>query len=148
LTGLQREILRKSVGQKVTLEVIRNGKPVKVPVQTKEMPDELRVASRQTPGKPKSATTLGLTVQTLTKDLANQFELTDIEGVVVTEVAADSPAEEAGLQHGDVITEVNRTPVKTAEEFAVAMEKADAKKGVLLYVKRGGGSTFVVLKEK
>ena len=87
-------------------------------------------------------------MQTLTKDLANQFELTDIEGVVVTEVAADSPAEEAGLQHGDVITEVNRTPVKTAEEFAVAMEKADAKKGVLLYVKRGGGSTFVVLKEK
>ena len=51
---LQREILRKSVGQKVTLEVIRNGKPVKVPVQTKEMPDELRVASRRRRGNPRA----------------------------------------------------------------------------------------------
>jgi serine protease Do len=86
-------------------------------------------------------------VQTLTKDLAKQFDTSATEGVVVTDVAEGSAAQDKGIQHGDVITEVDRKPVRNVEEFQAAMAKADPKKGVLLFLKRGGVSTFVVLKE-
>jgi serine protease Do len=145
---LQLQILHTKVGQTVTLDVIRGGKPIKVAIQTAEMNDELRTASRRGGSRPKSESALGLTVQTLTKDLAKQFDVTESEGVVVTDVAEGSLAAEKGLQHGDVITEVDRVPVHNAEEFKAAMDKADAKKGVLIFLKHNGGSTFVVLKEK
>jgi S1-C subfamily serine protease len=48
---------------------------------------------------------------------------------------------------GDVVTEVDRAPVHSADEFKAAVAKADTKKGVLLFVKRNGASTFVVLKD-
>ncbi|HUK82462.1 MAG TPA: trypsin-like peptidase domain-containing protein [Verrucomicrobiae bacterium] len=145
---LQLQILHKKVGQTVTLDVVRDGKPIKVAIQTAEMNDELRTASHRGGSKPKSESAFGLTVQTLTKDLAKQFDIGETEGVVVTDVADGSLAAEKGLQHGDVITEVDRVPVRNAEEFKAAMDKADAKKGVLIFLKHNGGSTFVVLKEK
>jgi serine protease Do len=91
---------------------------------------------------------LGLTVQTLNKELAEKLNLTDTEGVVVAQVAAGSPAEKAGIQHGDLITEVKRQPVRTVEQFRAAIKKASLKEGLLIYLKRDGQSSFVVLKEK
>jgi serine protease Do len=145
---LQLQILHKKVGQTVTLDVMRGGKPIKVAIQTAEMNEEPQTASRGSSPKQRSETAFGLTVQTLTKDLAKQFNVGENEGVVVTDVADGSLAEQTGLQHGDVITEVNRAPVSNAEGFRSVMEKADAKKGVLIFFKRGGASAFVVLKEK
>ena len=145
---LQRQVLRKKIGEQVALSVIRDGKPVQVALQTGELPEEPQVASQRTPReKAQTETTWGLTVQTLTKDLASRFNLTDTEGVLVTDVAAESLAQQKGLQAGDVITEVNRQSVRTAEEFAAVMAKVEPQKGALLYVKREGASTFVVLKE-
>lgn len=144
---LQLQILRKGIGKPVSLEVIRDGKPVKVALQTGELPDEPLLISRDHGDKPSSSTAFGLTVQTLTKDLAKRLDLDDIEGVVVTEVAEGSLAQQKGLQHGDVITEVDRQPVRSVEEFQKALDAGNAKKGVLLYVRRAGTSTFVVLKE-
>ncbi len=87
-------------------------------------------------------------MQTLDADLAKQFDVEPEEGVVVTDVAEGSLAEQHGIQRGDVITEVDRNPVRNAAEFTTALTKADAKKGVLVLFKRGGVPTFVVLKEK
>lgn len=144
---LQQQILRKQVGQTVTLDVARDGKRIQVSLQTGEMPDPLQLASRQLPGKPTAETAYGLTVQTLTKELSEQLNLEPTEGVVVTDVADGSVAQEKGLQQGDVVTEVNRSPVRSAEQFKAAVDKADPKKGALLYVKRNDTSTFVVLKD-
>ena len=145
---LQVQILHKKVGQTVTLDVVRAGKKTKVPIQLAEMVDRLQTASSKGSGKSRGQTSFGLNVQTLSKDLAKRFDVDETEGVVVTDVAGGSIAEEAGLQRGDVITELNRTPIHDADEFADAISKADAKKGVLVFVKRAGASTFVVLKEK
>jgi serine protease Do len=145
---LQLQILHKKVGQTVTLDVVRGGKTVKVPIQTAEMVDRLQTASsRKGSGKSRAQMTFGLTVQTLTKDLAKRFDVDESEGVVVTDVAEGSIAGDAGLQRGDVITEVDRNPVHDADEFASAMSKADGKKGVLIFIKRNGASIFVVLKD-
>jgi Do/DeqQ family serine protease len=145
---LQRQVLNRDVGVKLTLNVIRDGKPMKIVLQTGELPDQPQRVSRERPGPPRVESGFGLTVQTLDRDLAKRLEIADTEGVVVTEVADGSAAQEKGLQRGDVITEVDRQPVRTAEEFTKALRAGDSKKGVLLYVKRDGASTFVVLKDK
>ncbi len=144
---LQIQILHKKVGDTVILDVVRGGKPIKLAVKTAEMTDDLQRASNRGPGKAKSEKAFGLTVQTLTSDLAKEFDVDESEGVVVTDVADGSIAEQQGLQRGDVITEVGRTAVHSAEDFESTMAKADAKKGVLIFVKRNGAATFVVLKE-
>ena len=86
-------------------------------------------------------------MQTLTKELGERLKLDDTEGVVVMDVAESSAAQRKGLQHGDVITEIDRAPVRSVEDFKAAMDKVDPDKGALLYVHRSGTSTFVVLKD-
>jgi serine protease Do len=144
---LQIQILRKKVGETVALDVVRGGKPLTVKLTTAEMSDQLQTASRKGSGKSATESAFGLTVQTLSADLAKQFDVEATGGVVVTDVADGSVADQKGLQRGDVITEVDRAPVRDAEQFKAAMTKADAKKGVLVFVKRAGVPTFVVLKE-
>ncbi|MBM3859806.1 MAG: Do family serine endopeptidase [Verrucomicrobia bacterium] len=145
---LQQQVLNKKIGQKVILDVVRDGKTVKVPVQTAEMKDDIAVASRKPGQTPKTESAFGITVQTLTKAVAKEFGIEETDGVIVTEVTEDSTAAERGLQRGDIIVEVDRRPVKNAADFKSAIAKAEARKGVLLYLKRGDSSTFVVLKEK
>jgi len=54
---------------------------------------------------------LGVGIQTITPDLAQEFNLKNNNGAVVTEVTPNSPAEKAGLQSGDVVTEFNHHPI-------------------------------------
>jgi S1-C subfamily serine protease len=145
---LQLEVLGTKVGQKLTLDVVRGSKTIQVTVQTAEMPDRLHAAARRAPGKSPGESAFGLTIQTLTNELAERLKVGETEGVLVTDVADGSIAAEKGFQRADVITEVDRAPVRNTAEFKAAMDKADPKKGVLVFFKRGGASAFVVLKEK
>jgi serine protease Do len=144
---LQREVQKKKVGHKLSLTVARPGKTLKVAVQTDELPVQPQTASLTTPRPSKTERAFGLTVQTLSKELAERLSLNTETGVVVTQVEPGSVAEEKGMQHGDIITEVNRQPVKSAEDFKNAVAKAESGKGLLLYFKRGDVSSFTVLKE-
>ena len=91
---------------------------------------------------------LGLSVQSLSPDLAKGLGLRPESGVVVSSVAEGSPAEEKGIRQGDVIIEVNRRPVKNAVEFQAALRGTDLRRGVLLLVKDRRSSRFVVLKAR
>ena len=144
---LQRQILRKEIGQKVMLNVVRDEKPIQIALQTGEMPGQLQQASHERRIKPEVEGAFGLTVQTLTKELAERLKLEVTEGVVVTDVADGSVAQREGLQRGDVITAIDRTATRSAEDFKAAIAKADPGKGVLLYVHRDRASVFVVLKD-
>jgi serine protease Do len=64
----------------------------------------------------------------------------------VTQVAPESPAFEAGLREGDVIMEINRKPVKSAEDAVQLTEKVKDKR-TLLRVWSQGGSRYVVVDE-
>jgi serine protease Do len=89
----------------------------------------------------------GVTVSDLDQQARQQFELPgNVKGVVVTEVAPDSAAAGAGLQPGDVIQEINRKPVKSAEE-AVKLTENQSDKTTLLRVWSKGGSHWVVVDE-
>jgi serine protease Do len=145
---LQKTILSKRIGQKITLDVVRDGKTAKVILTTTELPTELEVASRKPRVAEKDEKAFGLTVQTLTPELAERFKATNTDGVVVTDVAPSSVASAKGMKPGDMIVQIDRQPIKSAAEFAQAIEKADTKKGVLLYIKRDGTASFVVLKQE
>lgn len=145
---LRNEVRGKKVGQVVSLDVVRGGKNIKVKVVTEAWPEEnMTVASRKETPREDKAKSFGLTVQPLTKEVAEQFGIEKTEGVVVTEVEKGSEAESKGIRPGDVITEVGRKPVATTKQFLDAVKAADPKKGVIINFTSRGTSKFEILKE-
>jgi serine protease Do len=150
-TQLQREILKKKIGQSVELTVWRKGQTLKIPVTTGELPNEISQASNEVkppaPSKPEeSSNKFGLQVQELTKEVASRLKLGVEQGVIVTDVAENSLAAEQDIQREDVITEVDGRKITNLASFRDALSKADPRKGVLLYLDRKGSKTFAVLK--
>ncbi len=148
---LQHEILKKKIGQKVELTVWRKGQTLRVPVTTGELPNEISRASNE-PARPpqnreeEEVGKFGLQVQELTKEMAQRFKLGVQRGVIVTDVTENSLAAQQGIEREDVITEVDGKPVTDVKTFREALNKADPKRGVLLYLDRKGSKTFAVLK--
>src|SRR5438874_1860180 len=150
-TQLQREILKKKIGQNVELTVWRKGQTLKIPVTTGELPNDIAQASNEikppAPSKPEESTNkFGLQVQELTKEMAQRMKLGVTQGVIVTDVAENSLAAAQDIQREDVITEVDGKKITNLASFREALNKADPRKGVLLYLDRKGGKTFAVLK--
>jgi Do/DeqQ family serine protease len=148
---LQREILKKKVGQNVQLTVWRKGQTMKIPVTTGELPgaEVSRAANNQikpAEPKPEDIGKFGLQVQELSKEVADRLHLATQQGVIVTDVAENSIAAEQDIQREDVITEIDGKPVTNVQTFRDALKRADPQRGVLLYLDRKGTKTFAVLK--
>jgi len=145
---LKGEIRTKSAGKPVTLDVVRDDKRIKVKVKPGEMLEEnsqdlLAQKSKDTA----EPALIGLKVQTLTREVAKQFEVEQTEGVIVTEVESGSIAEQKGIKKGEIITEVDRKRVKTAREFKEALRAADLKQGVRIILIGDDGRRFESLKD-
>ena len=142
---VQREILSKKVGQRVQLELWRNGKVAVISLNTGEQPERMTRASNrrtrtETQVKPGSPTpNYGLTIEDVPPDVAP-------EGVIVREIAPGSAADAAGLVVGDVITDLAGKPLKGKADFETAMTGADLKRGIMLLINRDGQRTFAILK--
>jgi serine protease Do len=148
---LQHEILKKKVGQHVDLTVWRKGQTIKIPVATGELPNEIARASNESapqPNEPREEELgkFGLQVQDLSKEVSERLHLGVQQGVIVTDVAENSIAAQQGIEREDVITEVDGKPVTDVKSFREAINRADPKRGVLLYIDRKGSKTFAVLK--
>jgi Do/DeqQ family serine protease len=138
---LQKQILRKKIGQTILLTVWRRGTTLKIPVATAELPGELTRVANPQPPKPKGVTADALGLQ-----------LKDAEsgaGAVVAGIAPESAASRAEIVAGDIITAVETKPVANAEACVRAIAGAAherGEKGVLLNIERKGRRTFAVLK--
>jgi len=89
---------------------------------------------------------LGLQLSSITPALRGQFRIAkDVEGVVVTKVAPDSPVASLGVAPGDVILSVDQQPAQTPQQAAAALKQAAAKGNILLLLNRHGSSQFVGL---
>jgi len=88
---------------------------------------------------------LGLTVESITPQVMSQLHLKDRSGVVVVNIQAGSPADDTGIQVGDVIREVNRITVKDANEYNSALSKSEINKPVLFLIKRGAQTFYVTI---
>jgi serine protease Do len=141
---------RSPVGEQAMVEILRDGKRMEVPVKLREQAADYGLTSRRFGGRgsrpePTKVDKLGIQVDTLTADVAKQLDLKAGEGVVVTEVAPGSLADRAGLETGMAITEVNRKPVKSAEEFKKALDSKPLSKGVLLLIHTPEGPRYVAI---
>lgn len=146
---LQKEILKKKVGQTVDLTVWRNGKTVKVAVATGELPSDVAKVSNVTPKRNSESAkgdAYGFQIQDVSKDLAEKLRLKSPRGAIVTDVAPNSPADKAGMQREDLITEVDSKPVTDAASCKALIEAHDSSHGVLLFIDRKGQKTYAVLK--
>jgi serine protease Do len=139
---LPRIVASTPVGKGVTVKLSRNGKLVDHQVKVGELEEKTEVAKTPT------HRSLGITVQNLTPEIAKGLGLKKETGVVVTQVEPGSPASDAGIQTGDVIGEVNRKPVKNAEDFIQKVEKAKDQDNVLLLIQRGQNTLFAAVTTK
>jgi serine protease Do len=140
---LSRYISAQTPGKTVKLEVLRDGQQKTFSVTLGTFPDETSEedAASGTKGK------LGMTLRDLTGALAERLELPrSTRGALVWEVEAGEPAEEAGLQRGDVIVSVNGAAVSGVEEFEREIERARRDGAARLRVQSGAGFRIVVLK--
>jgi serine protease Do len=92
------------------------------------------------------ASNFGVQVQDVTPTLKQELGLKSDSGVVVTEVAPNSPAAVADIQRGDVITEVGRNQVTNTESFQKALAEQKGKPNLLLLLDRKGVKTYSIVK--
>ena len=127
------------------MELIRAGKPMTLTVTIGEATGEPAAADTDESGSAGQAVKLGLTLKSLTPDLARQYGLADSAGLLISAVEPGSPAGQAGLQEGDLIAEVNHQKVAKLSEFQAALDEAKKSGSALFLVKRKSMSLFVVL---
>ena len=147
-TQLRNMAAQTKPGTPVKIGLLRDGKKVEVTVTLGERQKEGRGGQFPQEPQPEAQTSqkLGLSVQTLTPDIAEQLGYQKDSGVIVADVFSGSPAEEAGLQRGDLIKEVNRKEVRTVQDFE--KKNKDLKSGdvAALLVRRGQNTFFTTIK--
>ena len=143
-SDLQVVVAEDAPGSKIQLEVQRNGHAEKHELTVGEYHKDQEVAAvaKEDGGHAR----LGVAISDLTPDIRQQLNLpSQVEGVAVAQVQPASPAEDAGLSRGDVILEVNRQPVKSAQQFRDDVQHAAAGKDMLLLVWANGGASYRVV---
>jgi serine protease Do len=135
----------------VRIVILRNNEPLRFEIRLDERPKNL--SRRFTPTTPQTPpleqdNPLGIVVQELTAEIARQFGLQVESGVVIREVAAGSPAAEAGLRAGLLIQEIDSKLVATLEDFRTAIADVDLEKGVLLYITSESGGRYIVIRNR
>jgi len=144
--ALQVVVSSTAPGNTIALGIIRDGKPQTIHLKVGEFhAADAEVAGNTESGKAHGGK-LGLAVNDLTPEAREQLRIpVEVSGVAVQSVRPESPAEEAGLNPGDVILEVDRHPVKSADSFVSEVHSAPAGKDILLLVWSRGGASYRVL---
>jgi serine protease Do len=124
-------------GSKVTLDVLRDGKRMKVDVELNEREELTADAGASEEESASGIAWLGLDYQELSPGLRQNLGVPeDVSGVVVREIAGSSPLYDEGMTSGDVITEVNGRPVTDAAAFEREVGAAASGSFLRLYVRR------------
>ena len=140
VTNLRNAVAATAPGTRVDFKIIRNGKELSVPATLGEYREKKIVRKTEYDNALK-----GVTVQELTPSLRDRLDRPEgLAGVVVTEVGPDSPAQGL-LQANDVIQEVDRKPVRSAQEYEEIVSKIGEHATVLLLIYRDGGSAYLTI---
>ena len=169
ITQLRSLVSQIELNKKVDLEVMRDGKPMKVTAEIKEQPLDYVTRGPQ-PGAPNqpqprqpmrppapaqpdeedtdhAGALAAVTVGELTPELARQLDLPNgVRGVVITDISPDAGIGE--LQKGDVIEEVNQQPVTSVADYNKAVSSLDPNQPQVLSVCRHRVRSFLVLRPR
>ena len=147
--ALQVAVSELAPGTGLTLTVVRNAKPLTLHLTVGEFHAKEQVAENGGETAPEGAKAgkLGLAVADLTANTRQQLNIPDdVHGAVVENVREASPADEAGLQPGDVILQVNRQPTTSASQFVGEVHDKAAGQDLLLLVWSRGNASYRTLR--
>ena len=131
------------IGKTVVVEVMRDNQRVNLQVKTEELNEE---TDEEQPGK--IPPYLGIEVLEITPEMAKNYGLSRTSGVVIVRVEEGSPADDAGLDPGDIIVEIDQKPVKNIEELNNLLAGVKERQPLLFLIDRGGTTIFVTLTVK
>src|SRR5712692_1803230 len=156
VSELRNRVAQTPVGSKVSVKVLREGQEKLLTIQIGERPSDAMLARGIEPGS--AAPEAGearkaplnvlsdLRVKAIDEETRAQLNIgPKTAGVVVAHVQAGSAAEQAGLQRGDVIQEVNRQAITGLKDFEAAAAKIKKDENAVLLVNRQGNSLFIVI---
>jgi serine protease Do len=135
-------VARTAPQKQVRINLLRDKKDTSVTATIGELKEEKEeaVASAQAEGN------LGLTVQQVTPQLAENLGLERAVGVVIAAVEPGSVADEAGLQQGDIILEINRVAIRNLSDYRKTVADIKKNKRALFLVRREDSTMFLALK--
>jgi serine protease Do len=139
---LSRVIADSPIGKKTAIRLIRDGKEKTVYVKLTKRDDSRLPTERPA----ETGNELGIEVRELEPETARRFGFDeDEQGLLITAVSPRSKADQAGIQQGDLIKEINRRPVKSAQDFKARFDHIKAGETVQLLIRRGR-TGFLVIK--
>ncbi len=142
-SALQVAVSELNPGTAVTLSVIRNGQPTTVRLTVGEFHADRRQMAENEGGTAPGSGKLGLGVGDLTQDIRQQLNVPeDIHGAVVESVRPGSPGEDAALEPGDIILQVDRKPTASASQFGGQVRDDAAGGDILLLVWSKGSASY------
>ncbi len=141
-TELQNAVAGMMPDTTAQLGVLRNGNMMMLSVKLGQKPEENQQNENQQGGPP-NPQRLGISVETLTPQLAQQLGYQGEQGAVIARVQPGSPADNAGLKRGDLVKEVNRQPVRSAQDLVNMVRSLKAGSTAALLVQRDNNSFFV-----
>ncbi|MEA3415546.1 MAG: DegQ family serine endoprotease [Thermodesulfobacteriota bacterium] len=136
-------IANTGVGESVRIKLLRNGIKKTVKVKIAKRQDSKVYADKSKKGH---GDELGIRVSKITPEIARRFNITsETKGVMVVTIIPNSKASEAGLKAGDIIKEINRTGINTADEYHNQIKKIKKGKSIEMLIKRINAG-FIVIK--
>ena len=123
----------------VNVEIVREGSPKTLSIKVETLTDtQATVVAKADP--------LGMQVQDITPELAKSLQLGVNQGVLVSDVTPGNSAAESGIRRGDVISEMNRTPITNMKDYQRLAGSVKTGDSVLFLVKRGGTTIYIAVK--
>jgi serine protease Do len=145
MSALPAMVAQTPVGKEVEVVAIRKGRERQFTVVIAELEEEALAAA---PIAPETEEAFGFSVQELTPELAEALSLEGEKGVVVSGIKGGGPADEAGLNRGDLIQEIENEPVESMDDYKRIMKNAVSKKRILMVVLHQGHTRYVVLERE
>jgi serine protease Do len=152
---LQELVERSPNGSKQQVEILRNGKQMKLPVEVQALPDKFAAESPALPGRERNnnrrgsssiSVELGLEVSDLAPEIAAKLGSGADSGAIVTAVQPQSVAAQNGIREGMIILRVGQKTIRSAADFKAAMKDQSLEKGVPLLIRAQNGNRFLLLK--
>ncbi|MFT5702017.1 MAG: serine protease Do [Desulforhopalus sp.] len=146
VSDLRNQVALLSPQSKAVFLVIRDKREKKIQVTIGEQPSDF--AQHTSTKDVKSLKEYGLTLQELTKELAERFDYEVNSGLIVSNVERGSSAAKAGMKPGQLVEEVNRVPVQNLDDLAKVLSESSESDKILLRVRSGSYASYIVLGAK
>ncbi|MFQ6078681.1 MAG: PDZ domain-containing protein, partial [Thermodesulfobacteriota bacterium] len=147
LTQFRLLVASQKPGRHVEVKVLRDGKTKTIKVKLGDRAQYLGLASTERGGPREEEYWLGIEVVTMTRELAQQYNLKYLPGVLIVAIQPGSAADDSDLRRFDIIVEINQKRVENRGDYdSIAKSLKDRRKPISFLVNRQGLNQFVAVR--